>query len=848
MVDGMADEGCIGPDTAANFASRALGDAERAAVERHIDECARCREFVSLLTMAAWSTQDSPGTGKPHEAWSDVMPRGTRIGPYEVRHPLSAGGMGIVYAAYDSRLDRLVALKGVLSDGTPGQLLGEAKVMAQLAHPNVVPVYDVVSANGRDFIAMELVVGQTLRQWHQAHPRTWKELVDAYLAVGKGLAAAHAAGIVHGDVKPGNVLVGDDGRVRVTDFGLARWNTTGGAPGAGTPVYFAPEQRAGKPASVKSDQWAFFASLHESLFDALPGRPAQRERSIPGGLTRLLDRGLSESPDARFSSMEEVVAQLARVRARDLRWLIAAVAVTTVVATAAFAVGGRRGERAQCEAAAATLSPVWTQDIALRSREAFHRTGLGYADETFERVAVALTTWQGAFDAQRERVCERSSAVPLERRVSCLADASREARALVVQLLDADQALVTRAVAATQSLQGPDSCGAPVTEAGFAPRTAAIEAVRQTMATARALAFAGRYPEALKQASEADAAARALAEPHLMASARALLGGHQVLTSDYEAGAATLSEAIALAEVAQEDRARAFAWSELLNVEYSRGHHQQVVTLGPVALGACERLHDVRLATDVQQTIGSSLSELGKSKEALTMLQQAVTRLTQAFGADDRRTSAALSTLANAQAMAGDLNGAIEAHTRALAAARVGYGPAHPETAIIQQNLGDDYLYGLRPQEAAVELAQSVAVLSRGKGEKAREVVLGRTDLAFALLLQGKNAEAAAQFQVALEIFAQVYPRHPSRALALLGKSAVQEANGQGPDVEALELARTLSGELPPFEHGRVLLALGRAKKDAKLVAAAKALLEATPLPLIAQQARVAEAFLASQR
>lgn len=846
----MANEACIDPDTAANFASRTLPAEERAAVERHIDACARCRELVSLVTKAAWSiTQESPGQRDATDPWSDVVPRGTRIGPYEVRHPLSAGGMGIVYAAYDARLDRLVALKGLIAEhGDPEQLRSEAKVMAQLAHPNVVPVYDLVSANGQDFIAMELVTGQTLRQWHHGQPRTWKQIVDAFLEVGRGLSAAHGAGIVHGDVKPGNVLVGDDGRVRVTDFGLARWSTLGGHVGAGTPVYFAPEQRKGERASRASDQWAFFASLHEALFDALPGKPVQRVRSVPRALRRLLERGLAEAPEQRFESMDEVVRRLRAIRERDLRWLIAASATMAVVAAVSFAVGGRRGERAQCEAAISALAPVWTPDVHVRSKEAFHRTGLAYADETFERVSSALSEWQASFDAQRAVACEQAAVVPFERRVSCLEDSAREARALVVQLLDADQGLVTRAVGATQALPSSASCGVPAGPTELAPRSQAIEAVRESMATARAVAFAGRYPEALELAKKADAEAQAVAEPHLVASARALLGGHQALAGEYQAAGVTLSRAIYLAELAQEDRARAFAWSELVAVEYWLGHHQQVVNQGPIALGACERIGDVRLATVVQQTIGSSLSELGKSKEAIAMLQEAVDRLTKAFGADDRRTSAALSTLANAQAMAGDLEAAVTAHSRALEAAQTGYGPTHPETAIIQQNLGDDYLYGLRTTEAATQLAQSVALLAKSKGEKAREVALGRTDLGFAQLLSGKPAEAAREFSAALAIFEEAFPKHPSRALALLGKSLVQEAAGGPPDLEALELARTLSGDLPPFETGRVLLALGIAKKDVKLVTEAKGLLDATPLPLVSQQAKVAEAFLASHR
>ena len=169
-----------------------------------------------------------------------------------------AGGMGVVYLAFDSRLDRQVALKCVRDRRTePQQLLTEARLMAQLAHPNVVSVYDVLEAHGQLFIAMELVPGRTLRQWSSSK-RTWQQVVDCFLAAGEGLSAAHEAGIVHGDVKPANILVGNDERVRVTDFGLASAGAAepDGTPLRGTEAYLAPEQRAGSPCDRQCDQYA----------------------------------------------------------------------------------------------------------------------------------------------------------------------------------------------------------------------------------------------------------------------------------------------------------------------------------------------------------------------------------------------------------------------------------------------------------------------------------------------------------------------------------------------------------------------------------------------------------------
>ncbi|HEX3474956.1 MAG TPA: serine/threonine-protein kinase, partial [Kofleriaceae bacterium] len=208
---------------------------------------------------------------------------GGSLGRYRLERELGAGGMGVVHAAFDPDLERRIALK-VLRVAAPGlkakdRLLREARAMARLAHPNVVTVHEVGTANGRDYVAMELIQGETLADWLRSGKRRQFEIVAAFLAAGRGLAAAHAAGIVHRDFKPHNVLRSRHGRIVVTDFGLAREAqaelpmrrdalTSGinppiapaalssGTPGAlpgitatgallGTPAYLAPEQWRG---------------------------------------------------------------------------------------------------------------------------------------------------------------------------------------------------------------------------------------------------------------------------------------------------------------------------------------------------------------------------------------------------------------------------------------------------------------------------------------------------------------------------------------------------------------------------------------------------------------------------
>ncbi|MBZ0232031.1 MAG: serine/threonine protein kinase, partial [Deltaproteobacteria bacterium] len=200
--------------------------------------------------------------------------------------------MGRVFAAYDPRLDRRVAIKVLLARARSEQwrtqaharLLREAQAMARLSHPNIVTVYEVGELGADLFIAMEYVKGATVRGWLEAEPRDWRDVIEVFLQAGRGLAAAHAAGLVHRDVKPDNILVGDDGIVRVTDFGLV--GATGGSEArdggaltgeltetgtiVGTPRYMAPEQHRGAAVDARTDQFAFGVALYEALYRQRP--------------------------------------------------------------------------------------------------------------------------------------------------------------------------------------------------------------------------------------------------------------------------------------------------------------------------------------------------------------------------------------------------------------------------------------------------------------------------------------------------------------------------------------------------------------------------------------------------
>jgi serine/threonine protein kinase len=276
-----------------------------------------------------------------------------RIQRFEVVEHLATGGMGAVYRAHDPQLERDVAIKvlvdaNVASELSPDDtidlrgggattrddLLREARLMAKLSHPNVLPVYEVGLSDGAVFVVMEHIAGEDVEAWLAAE-RTTPQILDVFAQAGRGLAAAHETGIVHRDFKPANVLVGRDGRVRVADFGLSKLVARSPTAmvqvddGRGTPRYMAPELWAGKPATARSDVYAFCSALDRALggvhAEELAVREKRwRERGLSARLRTLLAAGFAEDPEAR-PSLSALLAALENRRGRSL-WIYGAIA------------------------------------------------------------------------------------------------------------------------------------------------------------------------------------------------------------------------------------------------------------------------------------------------------------------------------------------------------------------------------------------------------------------------------------------------------------------------------------------------------------------------------------------
>jgi hypothetical protein len=347
---------CPSIDELADYAAGRLSREARDAIQEHAADCALCRLSLSEIARPRAAPSARPSSDGADET---VPAGGTILERYAIQRRLGVGAMGTVHLAHDTQLDRMVALKMLHRRGAErdAPLLAEARALARVRHPNVVTVFDAALNRGRLCIVMEYVDGETLRAWVASRRPSWKRVLGAFLDAGRGLAAAHAVGVAHGDFKPDNVLMGRDGRAQVSDFGLARppGAATGSAAAAlsGTPAYMAPEQLAGAAADARSDQFSFCVSLYEMLLGRRPfvggtiedlqreiaRRPPSFENNerLPRAVLRALGRGLALDPQARYPSMDALGAELAdwRRRRRLAALSIGALALAALVVRAA---------------------------------------------------------------------------------------------------------------------------------------------------------------------------------------------------------------------------------------------------------------------------------------------------------------------------------------------------------------------------------------------------------------------------------------------------------------------------------------------------------------------------------
>jgi predicted Ser/Thr protein kinase len=534
------------------------------------------------------------------------------FGRFRVLERLGGGGMGVVYAAYDPQLDRGVALKTVhVPSGSRELALREAKALAKLSHPNIVPVFDVGLEQDQVYIVMELVRGQTLRAW--AKDRTALAIVDAYRQAAHALAAAHDAGLVHRDFKPDNALVGTDGRVRVVDFGLAL-EAQAASAGAGTPAYMAPEQAAGGAVTPAADQYSLCASLREAIAEP---RPAWIESIVA--------RGTAAEPSARFASMHELARALGRDPARVRRWRLIATAIAVVLlgATAgAFAIGRSASALEACGGGPEQLARAWAP--AAQRAELARIAGLSsYGRDVAARLDQQLATHRTRWIANARDAClahrrgEQSDAL-LDRRMACLGRGRAALSAMAELTTSATAATLPDLAQAASALPVPDACAdvaALVADVeppapAIAPRVAAI---RADLERARIEIAAGHFADARTRADASIAAARTVGYPPVLAEATLVAGRAAMELGDHDASA-RLGEAATLGVSTGQDAIGIEAWARRAYVRATTDEAGDPLAGSEIVQAIASRTRSAFARALLANNIGSV--ELGENRRA----------------------------------------------------------------------------------------------------------------------------------------------------------------------------------------------------------------------------------------
>ncbi len=767
-----------------------------------------------------------------------------RVGRYEVQDILGRGGMGVVFKAYDEELDRHVALKLLheRDEQRSLRLRREASALAKLSHPNVVQVFEGGQIDGQPFVAMELVPGEVLERWQDAEPRpTWKECVTVYLGAGRGLAAAHAAGLVHRDFKPSNCIVDGEGRVRVLDFGLVvrehevgqstsdpdpdpdpertlegdsrRSSLTKTGALMGTLGYMSLEQLEGRPADVLSDQFSFCVSLYEAIHGDRPFigdsraalarslrsmrmRQAPRAGRIPARLRRALLRGLDPEPSRRWSSMQDLLLELEQIAVpRPRGW--------RVLATGALGVGLAGGVALSqgfdapdppwrpCADASERLAGVWDGAVRQHAKDAILATERPFAPDTWAHVEQQLDDYARRWVAGADELCQSTRAPggeadeDLRRRARCVEGRRIELRETARALTRTTDETVEHVIALVASIPPVTDCGEAESlraEVALPEEPGLAEEVavlRERLATARVQREAGEYEKSREHADMVVQRGERLAYEPLIAEA-------------------LLERGEAMAKLAR------FGDAE---DDLKRAHQLALLHEHPLVRA--------RAAMSLARVVGLELGQLERANDWAAMAVTTVSRP----GSNLRLRAEASSTLGVILREQGLHQAALEHLQQALDIQREVFGPLHPDTAETSGHIGRLLLhFEGRTDEAASHIEHALAAQEAIRGPRHPAVAHAQADLGTVRIEQKAFDEAIEHIERALAIYRETLgPRHPSVGRTLNKIGVVRLRIGRVDDalVDFEHALSIFEDALPPAhpDIGRVLANMGVAHR-----------------------------------
>jgi tetratricopeptide (TPR) repeat protein/predicted Ser/Thr protein kinase len=792
------------------------------------------------------------------------------VGRYLIGMRIGFGGMGVVYRAYDPRLDRKVALKLLRSEVSQGQrgdrlrtrMESEARALARLAHPNVVTVYDVGVTHSSVFVAMEHVDGLTVKQWLVKEKQKWREILAVFLQAGRGLAAAHEAGVVHRDFKPSNVMIGRDGRVRVLDFGIAvtrQQRAEESAPDAasqdqddkapladrqeaeghaiGTPAYIAPELYSGIEAGPASDQFSFCAALYESLYGERPfagqtpaeyqARAAAGEvRAAPAGskvplwLRRAVLKGLAPRPDGRYPSMAALLDDLANdpgVRRR--RRLLATAVAALVVLAAVTSFRLLQLQTGLYESGTTRLAGVWDEQRRQEIRKVFSASGWRFALASLATVEEMLDTYAEQWLVLYAETCEASGRFRggpdevHELRMACLDDRLAELRAMTSALAEADDDLVRRSVEVTGGLRRISTCAEDIAlmgrlqGAGSEANPDEVRELRDRLAEAHTLWLVGSNDQGIELAQWACERAAELGERVLEAESKLQLAYYYTLVPDSLADdeVRRLSyESVWIAEAEHADVIVARAWTLLLGAIGPADSEEYVLRTIRFARAAHERIgHHDELWAGFYASLASAEVARGLYDQAAEHLRQALSLREQAGSARGIGYVSNLNDLAATLLRQGQYAEAIPILDQALVLKQQLLGSSHDGVATTLMNLGIAHAATGSYDEAAARYDQALSIYT-GAYHPYRSEVAGVHSHMGTLEWRRKNYQASLQhllaaFEIQRE---ELGERHVLTAVTLNNIGELYETIGD-PDqaMEHYRLALEIEEDVFPPGH-----------------------------------------------
>ncbi|HET6150322.1 MAG TPA: serine/threonine-protein kinase [Polyangia bacterium] len=669
---------------------------------------------------------------------------------YQVEAVLGEGGSGTVYRAWDRVLGEPVAVK-ILHPSRAAEkswikrLAREVKVARAIRHPNVCRVFELGHADGHWFVTMELATGGNLRAQLRAEgggetddktqDKTLRplaeRLVDAH-ALCAGLAAIHAVGIVHRDVTPQNVLRMADGRLVISDFGLAIESDDNTTVHGGTPAYMPPEAAMGGRSDLRSDVWQLGAILHELLFGGRPrwtreeGQVAMQwplgseSSPVEEELARLCGECLAHDPEQRPSTAVAVVGRLAAAEtARPRSWsariwvrargayrrhrrlrLVLTAAIVALVATRAVQM---IGQPSLCKGAADRVAGIWDLRSKALVRRAFVTTRRPYAVDAFWSVNRAIEKYLEAWIGMYTEACEAThargeqSSEVLDLRMSCLQERLSGVKALSEIFVKADSEVVGNAVSAAGSLPQLDRCGnvkllRSLVQPPDDPRLRArVELARQRLAEIKATRDAGRLKVAMSMAAALVAETQRIDYPPVQAEAQAIQGELETVAGDPRRAEEMLQQAFFVAEAAHDDDLKAETSTYLIEaVGYHQGRYQDAERWIRQSQATLHRIggHE-RLQAWAENNAAILYHMQGRYPEAVAAYQRARQLAEGALPPDDPDIGRPLGNLAMALSAAGRPAEGLGYNERAVAILRRALGPGHPEVVMHMSNRGE---------------------------------------------------------------------------------------------------------------------------------------------------------------